>query len=168
VAIKPELLTDGESIIVDTRTHWKAVLWPGILLVLVVAAATYLTNLAGNKYVTWVVWIIALVVLVIWSVKPFLEWLTATYTITTKRLITREGLISRRGHDIPLLRISDVAYDMGPIDRMLGCGTLVISDASTHGQVELHDIPDVEKVQHQLMELLGGLHRRDAGSDDDA
>ena len=57
---------------------------------------------------------------------------------------------------------------MGPIDRMLGCGTLVISDASTHGRVELHDIPDVERVQHQLMDLLGGLHRGDSRSDDDA
>ena len=112
-------------------------------------------------------WIVAVAVLVVWSVKPFLEWLTATYTITTKRLITREGLIARRGHDIPLLRISDVAYDMGPIDRMLGCGTLVISDASTHGQVELHDIPDVEVVQHQLMDLSVGS-TADSGSDDDA
>ena len=160
-------LTDGEDVIVDTRTHWKAVLWPAIVLVVTVAAAIYLTTLAGNKYVTWVVWIIAAVVLVWWSIKPFLEWLTATYTITTKRLITREGLIARRGHDIPLLRISDVAYDMGPIDRMLGCGTLVISDASTHGSVKLHDIPDVEHVQHQLMDLLGGIHR-DSGRTDDA
>ena len=168
MAINPKLLTDGESVIIDTRTHWKAILWPAIVLVVTVAAATWLTALAGNKYVTWVVWIIALVVLVVASVKPFLEWLTATYTITTKRLITREGLVSRRGHDIPLLRISDVAYDMGPIDRVLGCGTLVISDASTHGQVELHDIPDVEQVQHKLMDLLGGLHRRDSGRSDDA
>lgn len=168
MAINPKLLTDGESVIIDTRTHWKAILWPAIVLVVTVAAATWLTALAGNKYVTWVVWIIALVVLVVASVKPFLEWLTATYTITTRRLITREGLISRRGHDIPLLRISDVAYDMGPIDRMLGCGTLVISDASTHGQVELHDIPDVEQVQHKLMDLLGGLHRRDSGRSDDS
>jgi membrane protein YdbS with pleckstrin-like domain len=168
VAINPKLLTDGESVIIDTRTHWKAILWPAIVLVVTVAAATWLTALAGNKYVTWVVWIIALVVLVVASVKPFLEWLTATYTITTRRLITREGLVSRRGHDIPLLRISDVAYDMGPIDRMLGCGTLVISDASTHGQVEPHDIPDVEQVQHKLMDLLGGLHRRDSGRSDDA
>jgi len=168
VAIKPELLTDGESVIVDTRTHWKAILWPAIVLVITVAAASWLTALAGNKYVTWAVWIVAVAVLVVASFKPFLEWLTATYTITTRRLITREGLISRRGHDIPLLRISDVAYDMGPIDRMLGCGTLVISDASTHGQVELHDIPDVERVQHQLMDLLGGLHRRDSGRSDDA
>ena len=160
-------LTDGETVVVDTRTHWKAILWPAIVLIVTLAAATYLTTLVGNKYARWVVWIIAVGVLVVWSVKPFLEWLTATYTITTKRLITREGLIARRGHDIPLLRISDVAYDMGPIDRMLGCGTLVISDASTHGQVELHDIPDVEQVQHQLMDLLGGLHS-DSGRNDDA
>jgi len=160
-------LKDGETVIVDTRTHWKAILWPSIVLVVTVAAAVYLTTLVGNTYARWVVWIIAVAVLVVWSVKPFLEWLTATYTITTKRLITREGLIARRGHDIPLLRISDVAYDMGPIDRVLGCGTLVISDASTHGQVELHDIPDVEQVQHQLMDLLGGLHS-DSGRNDDA
>jgi membrane protein YdbS with pleckstrin-like domain len=166
VATNPKL-TDGETVIVDTRTHWKAILWPAIVLVVTVAAAVYLTTLVGNTYARWVVWIIAVAVLVVWSVKPFLEWLTATYTITTKRLITREGLIARRGHDIPLLRISDVAYDMGPIDRVLGCGTLVISDASTHGQVELHDIPDVEQVQHQLMDLLGGLHS-DSGRNDDA
>lgn len=160
-------LTDGETVVVDTRTHWKAILWPAIVLIVTLAAAVYVTTLVGNKYARWIVWIIAVAVLVVWSVKPFLEWLTATYTITTKRLITREGLIARRGHDIPLLRISDVAYDMGPIDRVLGCGTLVISDASTHGQVELHDIPDVETVQHQLMDLLGGLHR-DSGRSDDA
>ena len=167
MATNPKL-TDGETVVVDTRTHWKAILWPAIVLIVTLAAAVYLTTLAGNKYVRWVVWIVAVGVLVVWSVKPFLEWLTATYTITTKRLITREGLIARRGHDIPLLRISDVAYDMGPIDRMLGCGTLVISDASTHGQVELHDIPDVEDVQHQLMDLLGGLHGSDPGRNDDA
>ena len=105
-----------------------------MVLVVLLAAATYLTTLVGNKYFS-LGRVDLVVVLVVWSVKPFLDWLTSTYTITTKRLITREGLIARRGHDIPLMRISDVAYDMGLIDRMLGCGTLVISDASTHGPV---------------------------------
>jgi membrane protein YdbS with pleckstrin-like domain len=167
VAINPKLLTEGESVIIDTRTHWKAVIWPAIVLVAVLVIAGYLIQLASNKYVTWILVILGLVALAVWSIKPFLDWLTATYTITTKRLITREGLISRRGHDIPLLRISDVAYDMGPLDRLLGCGTLVISDASTHGQVELHDIPDVETTQHRLMDLLGGLHAGESGSRDD-
>jgi uncharacterized membrane protein YdbT with pleckstrin-like domain len=91
-------------------------------------------------------------------VRRLLIWLTATYTITTRRLITRHGVITRRGHDIPLTRVSDVAYEKDLIDRMLGCGTLVISDASTHGQVALPDIPHVEDVQRKLNELLHDLH----------
>ena len=67
-------------------------------------------------------------------------------------------MITRRGHDIPLTRISDVAYEKDLIDRLLGCGTLVISDASTHGQVALPDIPRVEDVQRKLNDLLHDLH----------
>lgn len=168
MAISPKLLTDGESIVVDTRTHPKALILPLIVLVLTMAVATYLDRQTSNGVLGLVVWVLALLVLLWWVLRPFLDWLTATYTITTKRLITREGLVSRKGHDIPLARISDVAYDQGVLDRMLGCGTLVVSDASTHGSVRLHDIPDVEQVQRRLTELLdphlGGTARSDDGS----
>jgi uncharacterized membrane protein YdbT with pleckstrin-like domain len=169
VAIHPKLLTDGESVVVDTRTHPKALLLPLLALVVTLAVAVFLDRHIGNGVISLIVWILALVAFVWLTLKPFLVWLTATYTITTRRLITREGLISRRGHDIPLLRISDVAYDMGLLDRMLGCGTLVISDASTHGQVRLHDIPHVEDVQRRLTDLLGGgsVGTGSAARDDD-
>jgi uncharacterized membrane protein YdbT with pleckstrin-like domain len=156
VAISHKLLTDGESVVVDTRTHPKALIVPALVLVITLAVAIFLDRKIGNGVASLVVWILALVVVVWWVVRPFLDWLTSTYTITTRRLITREGIVSRKGHDIPLMRISDVAYDMGLLDRMLGCGTLVISDASTHGSVRLHDIPRVEQVQRQITELLGG------------
>jgi uncharacterized membrane protein YdbT with pleckstrin-like domain len=165
VAISPKLLTDGESVVVDARTHPKALIGPGVVLVIVLALAIFLDRMVDNDVISLLVWILAFVVIVWWVLRPFLDWLTSTYTITTKRLITREGLIARRGHDIPLMRISDVAYDMGIIDRMLGCGTLVISDASTHGSVRLHDIPRVEEVQRRITDLLdagaGSADRRD-------
>jgi uncharacterized membrane protein YdbT with pleckstrin-like domain len=167
VALSPKLLTDGESIVVDTRTHPKALILPLLVLVLTMAVATFLDRQTDNGVVGLVIWVLALLVLLWWVLRPFLDWLTATYTITTKRLITREGLVSRKGHDIPLARISDVAYDQGVLDRMLGCGTLVVSDASTHGSVRLHDIPDVEQVQRRLTELLDphlGTARSDDGS----
>jgi membrane protein YdbS with pleckstrin-like domain len=66
---------------------------------------------------------------------------------------------------MPLARISDIAYEFGPIDRLLGCGTLVISDASTHGQIELHDIPRVEDVQRTVNELLLKSHGTPGGHD---
>jgi uncharacterized membrane protein YdbT with pleckstrin-like domain len=159
VAISQKLLTDGESVVVDTRTHPKALIFPGLILVVTLAVAVFLDRKISNGVVSLVVWFLALVVVVWWVLRPFLDWLTATYTITSKRLITREGLVSRKGHDIPLMRISDVAFDQGIIDRMLGCGTLVVSDASTHGSVRLHDIPHVETVQRTLSDLLGKVHQ---------
>jgi uncharacterized membrane protein YdbT with pleckstrin-like domain len=156
VPISRKLLTDGESVVIDTRTHPKALLLPGLVLVVTLAVAVFLDRKVGNGIASLLIWILALVVFVWWVLRPFVDWLTSTYTVTSRRLITREGLLTRRGHDIPLQRISDVAYDMGILDRILGCGTLVVSDASTHGSVRLHDIPHVEEVQRKLTELLGG------------
>jgi uncharacterized membrane protein YdbT with pleckstrin-like domain len=167
VGISEKLLTDGESVVVDTRTHPKALIGSAVVLVMALVVAILLDRWIGNGIASLIVWILAAAAVVVWSVKPFLVWLTATYTITNRRLITREGLVARRGHDIPLVRISDVAFDQGILDRMLGCGTLVVSDASTHGSVRLHDIPQVESVQRRLTELLGSVHespRTDDGS----
>lgn len=165
MAISQKLLTDGESVVVDTRTHAKALLGPLLVFVLVLAIATFLDKVTDNHVITWAIWIVAAAIALWFCVIPLLNWLTSTYTITNRRLITREGILARRGHDIPLARISDVAYDKGVIDRMLGCGTLVISDASTRGEVRLHDIPHVEDVQRKLNELLGPVPAPDHHDD---
>jgi uncharacterized membrane protein YdbT with pleckstrin-like domain len=167
VAISKNLLNEGETLVVDTRTHPKALLLPLLALVVFLAIGTFVQTQVDQREVDWVVWGLVVIGAIWFVLRPFLIWLTASYTITTRRLITRHGVITRRGHDIPLTRISDVAYEKDLIDRLLGCGTLVISDASTHGQVALPDIPRVEDVQRKLNDLLHDLHteedRRDEG-----
>jgi uncharacterized membrane protein YdbT with pleckstrin-like domain len=159
VGISSKLLNEGETVVLHTRTHVKALLMP--LLTLIVGLVI---GVAGQIWLpgaaALVVWIIVAVGVIWWVLRPLIVWASATYTVTTRRLITRRGVITRRGHDIPLSRISDVAYEHGLIDRMLGCGTLIISDASTHGQVVLHDIPDVEETQRKIHELVDGLNDR--------
>jgi uncharacterized membrane protein YdbT with pleckstrin-like domain len=166
VAISKNLLNEGEKIVVDTRTHPKALLLPILALVVFLAIGVFVQQVVDQDVVTKVVWVLVAIGVIWFFLRPLLIWLTATYTITTRRLITRHGVITRRGHDIPLTRISDVAYEKDLIDRLLGCGTLVISDASTHGQVALPDIPRVEDAQRKLNDLLHDLHgddRRDEG-----
>jgi membrane protein YdbS with pleckstrin-like domain len=90
--------------------------------------------------------------------------MTSTYTVTNRRLITRQGILTRTGRDIPLFRINDVAYEKGLLDRLVGCGTLIISDATEKAGVVLPDIPHVERVQLQISELL---FANDDGNDDD-
>jgi uncharacterized membrane protein YdbT with pleckstrin-like domain len=162
VAIDKDLLNPGETIVISTRTHPKALILPILALVVLLAVGVVVQRGIDQEIVTLVTWVVVAVGVVWFVLRPFLIWLTATYAITTRRLITRHGVITRRGHDIPLTRISDVAYEKDLIDRLLGCGTLVISDASTHGQVTLPDIPRVEKVQRDLSDLLHELHTEDA------
>ena len=158
MAISKDLLNEGESIVVSTRTHPKALLLPIFALVLLLAIGVFVQSVVDQSVVQWVVWGLVAVGAIWFFVRPLLVWLTATYTVTTRRLITRHGVITRKGHDIPLIRVSDVAYERDLIDRLLGCGTLVISDASTHGQVALPDIPRIEETQRKLNDLLHDLH----------
>ncbi len=161
MAIDKDLLNEGETIVISTRTHPKALILPILALVVLLAIGVVVQQVIDQEIVTLVVWVIVAVGVVWLVLRPFLVWMTATYAITTRRLITRHGVITRRGHDIPLSRISDVAYEKDLIDRMLGCGTLIISDASTHGQVALPDIPRIEKVQRDLSDLLHDIHSQD-------
>lgn len=157
VVISRRLLNDNEQVVVSTRTHVKALLLPAIILIVVAGAAGYLSTLpsgTSRRLLMVLIWAVAFLIFCWWVLRPFLIWMTTTYTVTNHRLITRNGIITRRGHDIPLRRISDVAYEHDLIDRVFGCGTLIISDASEQGRVQLHDIPKVEQVQLLISQQL--------------
>jgi membrane protein YdbS with pleckstrin-like domain len=163
VAISRRLLNEGENVVVDTRTHIKAQIFPILMLVVLLAIGTWVQVQLDEDLLSKVVWVVVAVGIVWFVLRPLVTWATATYTFTDRRLITRSGVIVRRGHDMPLARISDIAYEFGPIDRLLGCGTLLISDASTHGTIKLHDIPRVEETQRRVNQLLQDIHDPSAG-----
>ena len=110
--------------------------------------------------------LIAAVLVVWWVLRPFVSWWTTTYTFTNRRFIERSGFIAKEGRTIPLNRISGVDFEIGYIDRIFGCGTLVVSDASEQGRVPLHDIPRVEQAQKVVADELHRLTQRDRPSDD--
>jgi membrane protein YdbS with pleckstrin-like domain len=166
VAINKKLLNDGESIVFSTRTHVKALFVPALVLIAVAGVAGYALGQVDNKVLKDVIAVVAVLIVLVYTVWPFLTWLTATYTVTNRRLTTHSGVISRTGHDIPLARISDVSYEKGLLDRILGCGTLIVSDASEQGRVQLLDVPQVEKRQLQLSDLLYHGARNDPPNDD--
>jgi uncharacterized membrane protein YdbT with pleckstrin-like domain len=97
---------------------------------------------------------VALVLLLIAVARPLLIWKTTTYELTTGRLRVREGILTRRGRDIPLTRISDVSFTRSLFDRLVGAGRLVVESPGEHGQIVLTDIPQVERVQAILFELV--------------
>ena len=104
------------------RTHFKAILGNTlaelILIIVGIFASVYLpTEWAPYSYE--IVWAIVIVATFPIFIMPFIRWFTTTFTLTTKRIITRHGIINKKGHDLPITRISDVAMDRDFIDRMV-------------------------------------------------
>jgi uncharacterized membrane protein YdbT with pleckstrin-like domain len=169
VAFPDKLLNSGEHVVVHTRSHPKALLSPLLVLVVLLAVGAYVQRLGDGSaagVMHLVVWVLIALVVVWWVVRPVIDWATTTFTFTNRRFIKRSGLLSKEGRTIPLNRISGVDFEIGVIDRIFGCGTLVVSDASETGIVPLHDIPDVEGVQLKVAEELHRLsnHRSDDGT----
>lgn len=159
MGLPAKLLGADEQEVLHTRTHAKALVLPGAALVLVgagVGAGAALVPGSARPVGQLAIAAAGLVLVVWWCLVPFLRWATTTYTLTTRRLVTRSGILNRRSHDLPLSRVNDVSSERGLTDRLFGCGTLVVSTAAEGGTIVLVDVPEVEHVHQTMTELLLG------------
>jgi len=157
------LLGEDENVVFHMHTHVKALIVPVIVLLAASAAVGFGLGAlpddgTGASVARWALIVAGLGVVARWSLWPFLVWLTTTYTVTSERLITRQGVINRHGRDIPLGRINDVAYKQDLVDRLLRCGSLNVSAASEQGTIILRDVPHVHSVQLEMSELVREAH----------
>lgn len=168
MAFSAKHLARGEQIDMELRTHVKEIFFPLIIgvvtIVLALAGSIWFSDKGWSGWATLALWIVALLVLFFFVLVPILRWQTTYYVLTNRRLITRRGILHKQGRDIPLYRINDVSYEKSLSDRIFGCGTLIISDASEQAGVRLLDVPHVEEVQVRINELL---YHSDDGADDD-
>lgn len=156
MALPRKYLGADEDVILHLRTHGKALVAPVLgLVALAVITWAGMTFLPPSTLGPWAVAALVLILFVILVLIPFVRWRTTTYTLTDRRVITRRGIITKSGHDIPLSRINNVTYERSLLDRILGCGTLELTTAAEE-PVTLHDVPDVERVHVVMTELLFG------------
>jgi len=157
-------LSDDEERVLLVHPHWKILIRPVLIAVIVVAAAlvaeVMIPSGSAAPAARLVVAAVALLALMLWLTVPVLRWRTTTYELTTKRLRLRAGILTRHGRDIPLVRINDVSFEQGPLDRLLGCGRLVVESAGEHGQIVLTEIPHVQYVHATLFRLVEDEQRR--------
>ena len=153
MAYPDDLLSSGEHVVIHRHPHWKMLIFPVFWLLVVIALGTYLAGLvAGLSWATiaWIVLAVIGLVLITWlTLAPLMRWRTTHFIVTSERVMAREGVFKRSGLDIPLSRINSVRFEHTLLDRVLGCGTLIIESASDE-PLEFDDIPSVERV-HSLL-----------------
>jgi uncharacterized membrane protein YdbT with pleckstrin-like domain len=147
------LLRGDEQVVVHKHQHWKKLLLPVLALLVIVGLGSYLAALvAGSSWQPygWIALAVVGGIGLVWlTVVPLLRWRTTHFVLTTRRVMIREGILSRSGIDIPIDRINTVQFRHSLIDRILGCGTLSIESASDE-PLEFDGIPQVERI-HSLL-----------------
>jgi uncharacterized membrane protein YdbT with pleckstrin-like domain len=158
MAFPESILDDGEDVVRNLRPHWRRIVVPVALVPVVVGLASYgwfaLPSDSARKVLRWAILAVALVILAWWTARPVLVWLTTRYVVTNRRVLMRNGVLSRTGRDVPLTRVNDVSFSRMMVERLFGSGTLIIESAGDRGQVVLKDVPQVESVQREIYRLV--------------
>jgi uncharacterized membrane protein YdbT with pleckstrin-like domain len=168
VSLPRKLMIDGEQVIATTRTHVKVLFIPFVILLALSGIGGFLINQVGDSgsgIPRWIVVAVMLVLILLGSVIPFIKWFTWTYTLTNKRIVEQKGILTRTGRVIPLSRINDVAFEKNLNDRILGCGTLIIHDASEQAGLKLNDIPHIEAFHRTVSNLVLEKHDKTASDE---
>ncbi len=168
--IPKRLLGEGEHVVLAMRPHWKELVGPALMLLVVSPLASYaaavLPDGSTQPWLRLAVGVVALGVVLRWAGWPFVKWLTTAFVVTDRRIITRVGVISRSGRDMPISRINDVTFQHeGLLERILGCGTLTVESAGETGQLVMRDVPGVEEVQRDVYRLAEDDEERRRRSD---
>jgi uncharacterized membrane protein YdbT with pleckstrin-like domain len=152
MAYPTRLLSSGEHVETQFRPHWRAVLGP-ILLVLAAIAAAVLAYIFTDGTVRLVLFSVAGLLVLGGATVPLTKWWFTSYVITNERVITRSGVFSRRGKEIPLEVINDVSFSQSFGERIFRSGDLVIESAGEQGQSRYTDVPDPEGLQAHVYRL---------------
>ncbi|MBV8862017.1 MAG: PH domain-containing protein [Mycobacterium sp.] len=160
------MLAGDEHVVLHKHPHWKTLIGPVIVLILISALASFGAAVVNNTSwdptakrvifaVIGAIWLVVTGWLTLW---PFLRWVTTNFVITDRRVMFRHGVLNRSGIDIPLARINSVEFRHRLIDRIFRTGTLIIESAS-HDPLEFYDVPRVEQVHallyHEVFDTLG-------------
>jgi uncharacterized membrane protein YdbT with pleckstrin-like domain len=122
---------------------------PALVFLVTVGLATYLAALINGQqwstYGSLAIVVVALVLIVWFTVAPLLRWRCTHFVVTNRRVLVREGVLTRTGFEIPMNRITSVHFRQTVFERMLGCGTLSVESASDE-PLDFEDIPGVQNV----------------------
>ena len=150
-------LASGEQVVLELRPHGRVLVVPSLVLIVTCAVASYTAAVLPPSDVRpqlrLGVGLLALLVVLRWSLRPFLGWISTTCAVTNRRLIVRHGVFSRVQRDLPLWRLDDVTVQRSVLQRLLGCGTLVVESGGEEGVLVLADVPAVEQVRGELHRL---------------
>ena len=120
----PKNLHREEAIVLDLHPHW-VMLAKGVAVVVITTAIGMWLLLGWDadgvlNDIVNVVAVVAIIASVLYLLQRWIAWVSTNFVVTTDRCIYREGIVAKRGVEIPLERINTIFFNQGvhrPHDR---------------------------------------------------
>lgn len=141
------IVADSEIIHLTLRPAWRA-FWKGFAFIFLIVALSAAAE-----------WLPAglILALFIFTVITLLRY-QMLYTVTSKRVIVRTGLVSRNTKEVEIRHTRELQVRQGIIERLLNYGTLEVTTAAGTGAVVIFsDIVYPHDLKEAIRHVRNGL-----------
>lgn len=121
-------LSAGEQVIFEGHPSWRAILGFYLKGILVAAALGVIAKLLDGNGTAFLV---ILVVIALTVVIGFVKRVATTYTITSRRLNIKRGIVSREIQETRLERVQNVNFSQSVYQRLMQIGDVDFDTAAT-------------------------------------
>jgi uncharacterized membrane protein YdbT with pleckstrin-like domain len=127
-------LAPGEQVMFQGHPSWRSIIAfyiKGLFVVLIAAFVVgIVTNITGDDTDAGLVALVAVVGVAVVVLAGLIKRITVHYTITTRRLHIKRGIISREIQETRLERVQNVNYDQSMLQRLLQVGDVDFDTAA--------------------------------------
>lgn len=154
MAFPRNLLHDSEELVLDLRPHWYSLFKPAMVVIGSIIVTILLVGIWSPDGDLGNIVNILCAVLVIGALGFFgwkyLVWNTTMFVLTSDRIVSRRGLLTKSGIEIPLERVNTVFFSQTVFERMLGSGDVAIESAGERGNETFDNIRKPSIVQKEI------------------
>jgi hypothetical protein len=123
-------LLPNERVVITVRRHWVVLLPPIALSAGILLAAGWLDvhlprGLPGARDLVWLGSLASLA----WGGWQFWERQSDWFVVTDERRLRTYGILTRKVAIMPLMKVTDMSYNVSPIGRLLHYGEFVFESA---------------------------------------
>jgi membrane protein YdbS with pleckstrin-like domain len=146
-------LNPGEQVAIDVRPHWKYLAGP-IFAVAVVVVGSVVALVENVPHWAELALAALLVLCLLWLGGRYIRWVTTSFVVTSERLVLRKGILRRTVREILLDRLTDITYNQTLLDRILGCGDILLESPGRDSQEVFPDLPHPVRIQNEIYRLI--------------
>ncbi|WP_426324249.1 PH domain-containing protein [Microbacterium sp. E-13] len=142
-----------ELLVARFRPHARRLGWSALVLIAVAGVCGYFYGNLPAPFENWMLLTAAAVVVLLLVVLPYLAWAAHVYTITTRRVMERRGVLSVKRRELAHVRGYTLKVHRAPLQRMWGAGTITLNNG-IDAPLRLADIPSAELVHEALVDQV--------------